>query len=310
MTDTDSRAAARPDAIVSVACVTQDRPRDVAALIDGLRSQTDPVASLCLVDAGRTALDEAELLERIDGTFSLHYRRSVANLGGAGGFSLAILTALASGAEQVWLMDDDAHPEDPDCLRVLRTAARERGLAVVSPLIVAPQDHELLSFPYRLEGGITHRREDLVPLGFLASYANFLNGALLDESVFFRVGLPDLKLFLRGDEVDFLVRLRKSGLPFGTVTTTAVSHPPGWEEEHVVIPGKLQVLIPPGEFKQKHFFRNRGYVSWRYKRVVQLGADVIGYPVHYLKNRDLKGLRTWARLYGNGIRGRGFGGPR
>ncbi|WNB89414.1 glycosyltransferase [Glutamicibacter protophormiae] len=310
MTETDPRAVAPTNPIVSVACVTQDRPRDVAALIDELRSQTDPVASLCLVDAGRTALDEAALREQIAGAFKLHYRRSVANLGGAGGFSLAILTALASGADQVWLMDDDAHPEDPDCLRVLRTAARGRGLAVVSPLIVAPQDHDLLSFPFRLDGGITHRREDLVPLGFIDSYANFFNGALMDESVFFRVGLPDLKLFLRGDEVDFLVRLRKSGLPFGTVTTTAVSHPPGWDEEHVVIPGRLQVLIPPGEFKQRHFFRNRGYVSWRYKRVVQLGADVIGYPAHYLKNRDLTGLLTWARLYGNGIRGRGFGGPR
>ena len=310
MTESTARASDRPDANVSVACVTQDRPEDVAALIDALRVQTDPIASLCLVDAGRTALDEAALGERIGGAFTLHYRRSEANLGGAGGFALAILTALASGADQVWLMDDDAHPEDPVCLHTLREAARERGLAVVSPLIVAPQDHDALAFPFRLDGGITHRRADLEPLGFIASYANFFNGALMDESVFFRVGLPDLKLFLRGDEVDFLVRLRKSGLPFGTVTTTAVSHPPGWDEEHVVIPGKLQVLIPPGEFKQRHFFRNRGYVSWRYKRVVQLVADAIGYPAHYARHRDLPGLVRWARLYGNGMRGRGFGGPR
>ena len=310
MTETSSRATDRSGAAVGVACVTQDRPADVDILIDALRSQTEPVASLSLVDAGRTALDEERLRERIGGAFDLHYRRSVANLGGAGGFALAILTALSTGAKQVWLMDDDAHPEDPDCLRVLRAAAEQRGLAVVSPLIVAPQDHELLAFPFRLEGGITHRRADLVPLEFLDSYANFFNGALVDESVFFTVGLPDLKLFLRGDEVDFLVRLRRSGLPFGTVTTTAVSHPPGWEEEHVVIPGKLQVLIPPGDFKQRHFFRNRGYVSWHYKRVVQLGADAIGYPAHYLRNRDLAGLRRWARLYTDGMRGRGFGGPR
>ncbi|MDO4918585.1 glycosyl transferase [Kocuria sp.] len=310
MTQTSSRSTDHAGGAVGVACVTQDRPEDVLTLIAALRGQTEPVASLSLVDAGRTPLDESLLRERIGGAFELNYRRSLANLGGAGGFALAILTALSTGAEQVWLMDDDAHPEDPDCLRVLREAARQRGLAVVSPLIVAPQDHELLSFPYRLEGGITHRRADLEPLGFLESYANFFNGALVDESVFFVVGLPDLKLFLRGDEVDFLVRLRRSGLPFGTVTTTAVSHPPGWEEEHVVVPGRLQVLIPPGEFKQRHFFRNRGYVSWRYKRVVQLGADAIGYPAHYLKQRDLPGLRRWLRLYTDGMRGRGFGGPR
>lgn len=295
---------------VSVACVTQDRPRDVAELIAGLRRQSDPIHSLCLVDAGRTALDRTHLLDLIDGTFELRYMRSEANLGGAGGFSLAILTALSAGADQVWLMDDDAHPEDEHCLRTLRRAAAERDLAVVSPLIVAPQDHGSLSFPFRLQGVITHSRDDVEPLGFIPSYAAFFNGALMAESVFFTVGLPDLKLFLRGDEVDFLVRLRKSGLPFGTVTTTAVAHPPGWDEEHVVIPGKLQVLIPPGQFKQQHFFRNRGYVSWHYKRVVQLAADAIGYPAYYLQRGDLKGLRTWATRYVNGMRGRGFGGPR
>ena len=295
---------------VSVACVTQDRPRDVDQLIAGLRSQTDPIDSLCLVDAGKTALDETHLRGLIDGAFELRYLRSEANLGGAGGFSLAILTALSTGADQVWLMDDDAHPEDENCLRTLRQAAAERNLAVVSPLIVAPQDHGTLSFPFRLEGTITHSRADIQSLGFIPSYAAFFNGALMDESVFFTVGLPDLKLFLRGDEVDFLVRLRKSGLSFGTVTTTAVAHPPGWDEEQMVIPGKLQVLIPPGQFKQQHFFRNRGYVSWRYKRVVQLAADAIGYPAYYLQRGDLKGLRTWAGRYVNGMRGRGFGGPR
>lgn len=306
----DASPTGVPTARVSVACVTQDRPRDVARLIGSLRAQSDPVASLCLVDAGREPLDRARLDELVAGAFELHYIRSEANLGGAGGFSLAILSALATGARQVWLMDDDACPEDEHCLRTLREAAARRGLAVVSPLIVAPRDPATLSFPFRLEGSITHSRAAVEALEFLPSYAAFFNGALMDESVFFTVGLPDLKLFLRGDEVDFLVRLRKSGLPFGTVTATAVTHPPGWEEENVVIPGRLQVLVPPGSFKQQHFFRNRGYVSWRYKRVVQLGADAIGYPLYYLRRRDVAGLRAWARQYVGGMRGRGFGGPR
>ncbi|WHF22899.1 hypothetical protein QJS66_00185 [Kocuria rhizophila] len=39
------------------------------------------------------------------------------------------------------------------------------------------------------------------------------------------------------------------------------------------------------------------------------GRSAIGYPAHYIKTRDLKGLRTWARLYTDGMRGR-VGGPR
>ncbi|MFI7483238.1 glycosyl transferase [Kocuria sp. M1R5S2] len=299
-----------PTPTVAVACVTQDRHEDVLTLVSALRAQTVPVASLCLVDAGREPLPRQRLEEAIGGAFALEYVRSLANLGGAGGFSLAILTALATGAGRVWLMDDDAHPEHADCLEVLLEEAARRELSVVSPLIVAPQDHSALAFSYRLDGRITHSRAALEPLGFLPGHAAFFNGALVAEDVFFRVGLPDLKLFLRGDEVDFLVRLRRSGLPFGTTTRAAVAHPPGWGEEHEVIPGRLKVVVPETEFKRAHFFRNRGWTTWHYKRVVQLGADLVGYPLYYLRRRDPRGLAQWAGRYVGGMRGRGFGGPR
>ena len=301
---------ADPAPAVAVACVTQDRHEDVLALVAALRAQTVPVASLCLVDAGREAVPRDALEEAIGGRFALHHVRSLANLGGAGGFSLAILTALATGAQRVWLMDDDAHPEQPDCLEILLEEAARRELSVVSPLIVAPQDHGALAFSYRLQGRLTHSRADLEPLGFLPGHATFFNGALVAEDVFFQVGLPDLKLFLRGDEVDFLVRLRRSWLPFGTTTRAAVAHPPGWDEEHVVIPGKLKVVVPGTAFKRAHFFRNRGWTTWRYKRVVQLGADLVGYPLYYLRRGDVRGLASWADRYVGGMRGRGFGGPR
>lgn len=299
-----------PTPPVAVACVTQDRHEDVFALVAALRAQTVPVTSLCLVDAGREAVPRQRLEEAIGGRFALEYVRSLTNLGGAGGFSLAILTALAGGAEHVWLMDDDAHPEQPDCLEILLEEAAQRRLSVVSPLIVAPQDHSALAFSYRLEGRITHSRAALEPLGFLPGYATFFNGALVAQDVFFTVGLPDLKLFLRGDEVDFLVRLRRSGLAFGTTTRAAVAHPPGWGEEHVVVPGRLKVVVPETAFKRAHFFRNRGWITWRYKRVVQLGADLVGYPLYYLRRGDVRGLAAWAGRYVGGMRGRGFGGPR
>ncbi|HST71817.1 MULTISPECIES: glycosyltransferase family protein [Kocuria] len=299
-----------PTPTVAVACVTQDRPEDVLALVAALRAQTAPVAALCLVDAGREPVPHERLAEAVGGCFELHHVRSRANLGGAGGFALAILTALATGAEQVWLMDDDAHPEGPGTLAVLLEESERRGLAVVSPIVVAPQDHDRLAFAHRVAGRLTHDRAAVETLGFVPSHANFFNGALMREHVFFRVGLPDLKLFLRGDEVDFLIRLRASGLPFGTTTRTAVAHPPAWGEEQVVVPGRLQVVVPETEFKRAHFFRNRGWTTWHYRRVVQLGADLVGYPLYYLGRRDPRGLASWAGRYVGGMRGRGFGGPR
>ncbi|KAN90292.1 UDP-galactofuranosyl transferase GlfT1, partial [Mycobacterium tuberculosis variant bovis Bz 31150] len=40
------------------------------------------------------------------------YLGSRRNLGGAGGFALGMLHALAQGADWVWLADDDGHAQD------------------------------------------------------------------------------------------------------------------------------------------------------------------------------------------------------
>jgi rhamnopyranosyl-N-acetylglucosaminyl-diphospho-decaprenol beta-1,3/1,4-galactofuranosyltransferase len=290
---------------VAVAAVTFDRPDDVRTLLDALSRQDHPISSVALVDSGTS--DVADLAAQSDAP--VNYIRSQTNLGGAGGFSLAILSAMASGAEWIWIMDDDAHPEDADVLRRLLEAARTRNLDVVVPLIVAPTDATRLSFPFRIQGRTTHEREQVEKLGFIEDVAQFFNGALIRTSVFFRVGLPDVRLFIRGDETDFMLRLRRAGIPFGTVTTVALSHPPGWAEVQHVIGDRLHVLVPETPFKRFYFFRNRGHLTRRYLRGRSFIADVVGYPLYYLRRGDVQGLAAWARAYSAGVRGRRFGPP-
>ncbi len=291
---------------VAVAAVTFDRPADVRTLLTALDAQTVQLLTVALVDSGSS--DVSGIVEDSPGT--INYIRSLSNLGGAGGFSLAILSALASGADWVWIMDDDAHPEDPDCLATLLEAASTRGLDVVLPLVVAPGQPETLSFPFRLDGKLTHSREQVERHGFLPGIGQFFNGALIRSDVFFRVGLPDLRLFIRGDETDFMVRLGRAGIPFGTVTTTALSHPPGWSEVQRVWGDRLHVLVPETAFKRFYFFRNRGYLARRYLRPRSLVADLVGYPAYFLRTGDLAGFAAWARAYWAGIRGGSFGPPR
>lgn len=290
---------------VAVAAVTFDRPDDVQTLLGALSAQTSPIHSIALVDSGSSDVAAIAAQSRTP----VSYIRSSTNLGGAGGFSLAILSAMASGAEWIWIMDDDAHPEDPACLGGLLEAARSRGLDVVVPIIVAPSDHSKLSFPFRVDGCTTHDRAAVEQLGFIPDIGQFFNGALIRASVFFRVGLPDLRLFIRGDETDFMLRLRRAGIRFGTVTTVALSHPPGWDEVQSVIGDRLHVLVPETEFKRYFYFRNRGHLTRRYGRVRSLVADLVGYPVYYLRRGDAQGLAAWARAYTAGVRGRSFGPP-
>ncbi len=288
-----------------MAAVTFDRPDDVQTLLDALSRQDHPLISVALVDSGTR--DVASIAAQASAP--VNYIRSRSNLGGAGGFSLAILSAMASGAEWIWIMDDDAHPEDAAVLSKLLRAAAERRLDVVLPVIVAPQDHARLSFPFRVGGRTTHDRQQVEELGFIPNVGQFFNGALIRTSVFFRVGLPDVRLFIRGDETDFMLRLRRAGVPFGTVTTVALSHPPGWAEVQHVLGDRLHVLVPETDFKRFYYFRNRGHLTRKYGRIRSLVADAVGYPAYYLRRGDIRGLISWARTYGAGMGGRKFGPP-
>src|SRR3954468_24833525 len=73
------------------------------------------------------------------------------NTGGAGGFSHGLQRAIESGAELVWLMDDDGLPE-PDCLGLL---LEREELDFWGPAVLAAQDPTRLCFPIRLPGGTT-----------------------------------------------------------------------------------------------------------------------------------------------------------
>jgi rhamnopyranosyl-N-acetylglucosaminyl-diphospho-decaprenol beta-1,3/1,4-galactofuranosyltransferase len=290
---------------VAVAAVTYDRHEELAQLLRSLAAQSAPIATVALVDSGtRPATD---VVEAADGT--IHYLRSEANLGGAGGFAFAILAAIASGARWIWLMDDDGHPEDERCLAELLRAAHDHDLDIVSPLVAATSDPSRLSFNFRINGLLTNDRATLEPMGYLPDMVHFFNGALIRAEVFSTIGLPDMKFFIRGDEVDFLARVRKAGLKYGTLATVAVRHPATWSEMKPIFGGFITPVIPEGEFKRFSYFRNRAYLARKYRNLRWFGADVIGFPYYFLTQRDLKGLRAWFAAYSAGLRGTGFGPP-
>jgi rhamnopyranosyl-N-acetylglucosaminyl-diphospho-decaprenol beta-1,3/1,4-galactofuranosyltransferase len=272
---------------IAAALLTNNRLDDLAEVLQLLSIQTIPLHAVVVVDTA-AAPEVAALASKYP---RVRYVPSETNLGGAGGFSYSILSALASGADYVWILDDDACPENAECLEKLLAAALQCGLMAVSPLIVAPSDHNRLAFPYPGGG----EREEVEKRRFIPDFAQLFNGFLVHRDVFFTIGLPDMKLFIRGDEVDFLIRLRKAKIPFGTVTNVAVTHPPGWGEVHKILPNRLHALVPETDFKRYYFFRNRGYLSRRYWRVRSFFIDLIGYPIVFLVVRkgDWDGLRKW-----------------
>jgi galactofuranosylgalactofuranosylrhamnosyl-N-acetylglucosaminyl-diphospho-decaprenol beta-1,5/1,6-galactofuranosyltransferase len=94
---------------------TRNRPALLERCLGRLLAQTPPPDAVIVVDdAGDMPL--APLVGRHGPSVTL--LRLPRNCGPAAAYAVAIEAALKAGADQVWLMDDDGVPAEPDCLAV------------------------------------------------------------------------------------------------------------------------------------------------------------------------------------------------
>ena len=90
--------------------------------------------------------------------------------------------------------------------------------------------------------------------------ASLFNGALFRAATLEAVGVPDLRLFVRGDEVELHRRLVRSGLPFGTCLDAIYLHPCGTDEFKPILGGRMHTQYPDDATKRFYTYRNRGYL--------------------------------------------------
>jgi len=210
-----------------------------------------------------------------------------------------MLHALALGADWVWLADDDGRPLDSEVLGTLLECASAHGLAEVSPMVCDMADPQRLAFPLRR--GLVWRRwvselrtgtEDLLP-----GYASLFNGALFRASTLEAVGVPDLRLFVRGDETEVHRRLVRTGLPFGTCLDAVYLHPQGSDEFKPILGGRMHTQYPDDPSKRFFTYRNRGYLQSMPGMRKLVFQEWIRFGWYFLvSRRDPAGLREWIRL--------------
>ncbi|WAM18154.1 galactofuranosyltransferase GlfT1 [Rhodococcus sp. JS3073] len=290
--------SAAAERIVGVV-VTHKRRELLAESLKVLGSQTRPLDHLVVVD--NAAEDDVRELVESSG-IPTSYLGSQHNLGGAGGFALGILYALSLGADWVWLADDDGRPEGPKVLETLLDCAQRHGLAEISPVVCDIDDPDRLAFPLRRGVEWRRLRSELFADGddsadLLPGIASLFNGALFRASAIDTVGVPDLRLFVRGDEVEVHRRLVRSGLPFGTCLQTAYVHPNGAEEFKPILGGRMHTQYPDNETKRFFTYRNRGYLLSQPGMRKLLPQEWVRFGWYFLfTRRDPQGLREWMRL--------------
>jgi rhamnopyranosyl-N-acetylglucosaminyl-diphospho-decaprenol beta-1,3/1,4-galactofuranosyltransferase len=294
---------------VCAVVVTHRRPDELAKSLDVLVSQTRQPDHLIVVDndsSGRVR--ELAAGQPIPTT----YLGSLRNLGGAGGFALGMLYALALGADWVWLADDDGRPADVFVLETLLACAGRHGLAEVSPMVCSMNDPARLAFPLR-RGLVWHRLASELRVDaeqdLLAGIASLFNGALFAASTLEAVGVPDLRLFVRGDETEMHRRLVRSGLSFGTCLDAVYLHPCGSLEFKPILGGRMHTQYPEDTGKRYFTYRNRGYLLSQPGLRRLLVQEWLRFGWFFVvSRRDVAGLLEWIRLRRLGRRER-FGRP-
>ncbi|MFV0494218.1 glycosyltransferase [Mycobacterium sp.] len=286
------------DAVI-VVVVTHRRPEELARSLGMLSAQSVQPVKLIVIDNDDSGDPRVRNLVAEQDIPSI-YLNSRRNLGGAGGFALGMLLALAHGADWVWLADDDGRPRDERVLQTLLSCARRHALAEVSPMVCDSADPERLAFPLRR--GLVWRRfagelrtdpgRDLLP-----GIASLFNGALFKASTLEAIGVPDLRLFIRGDEVEMHRRLVRSGLPFGTCLDAVYLHPCGSDEFKPILGGRMHTQYPDDPAKRFFTYRNRGYVLAQPGLRKLLPQEWVRFGWFFLvTRRDPKGLLQWFRL--------------
>lgn len=289
---------------VAAVIVTHNRVELLRHSMEVVAKQTYPVKHIIVVDNGADPA-VAALVNSIAGERGV-YTPSRTNLGGGGGFAYGFLTALALGADAVWCADDDGRPEGPEVLKTLIDAASRHELEQVSPVVCNADTPERLAFPLRR--GLEWRRyrselidpenpeDDLLP-----SIASLFNGALISAYAMERIGVPDYRLFIRGDEVEYHRRLVRSGLPFGTCLTTAYLHPDGSDEFKPILGGRMHTQYPDNDFKRFFTYRNRGYLMSQPGMRKLLPQEYARFAWFFLvQEKNPKKFLEWFKLHRQG----------
>jgi rhamnopyranosyl-N-acetylglucosaminyl-diphospho-decaprenol beta-1,3/1,4-galactofuranosyltransferase len=289
-----SRHSLLPADVVVAVVVTKDRPATLATSLQAVCRQTRRPDHVIVVDNG----NDPKIAEVLDGCeVPSTYLPSRRNLGGAGGFALGMLQALALGADWVWCADDDGRPDGPDVLATLLTTAIEYSLDEVSPMVLDIDHPERLAFPLRRGLRWRRRRSDFRDIRLLEGYASLFNGALFRAEALDVVGVPDYRMFVRGDETEMHRRLMRSGLRFGTATRTAYLHPDGSAEFKPLLGERLSAQYPDDEAKRFYTYRNRGYLMAQPGMRWMLPLELIRFSWYFLISRhDVEGWREWLRL--------------
>ena len=183
---------------VCAVVVTFNRKELLKGTLEALSKQTRPLDAIVVVNNASTDGTERLLAEEYSHLNQVHLPE---NVGGSGGFHAGMKWGYEHGFDWVWVMDDDIQPYPGTLEHMLKYKSLSGFIHVRREDGSGPYVWEgmwdvgaLQKFSYPTEVSFGNGKEWTA-----VNYGNF-EGALIHRSVIDRIGLPDVRFFLGGDD--------------------------------------------------------------------------------------------------------------
>ena len=310
-----SKASPSPDGQkVCAVVVTYNRKELLRGCVEGLLAQSYRVHGILVIDNASTdGTGEFLRLHGLDASRGVEHVRLAENGGGAAGFHEGFKRALARQPDWIWAMDDDGLA-DPACLEHLLAAPSSAG-PFRGPLVLARERmddpaNDTLAFAGGAEtaNGVVplRTRSDLEALaagGVVSGYACVFNGVLIRRDAADRIGLPDKKFFIWGDEWDYIFRAREAGVPITTVVSAVYWHPRDRTERAKIRFAGTEYEVPRADSAHRNYLliRNHAYLAYRYRGLIAWLRHTLKYILYH---RGPAGCFSWREVVRYSLEGR------
>lgn len=217
-------------------------------------------------------------------TVEIHYVRMPENTGGAGGFYEGVKRGYEGGFNWLWLMDDDGYPEE-NTLEKFSSINVNQDFCYC-PLVVDPKSINHLTFGFygfwdkkkiyfehmdEVNGFIKSNGETII-----AGYGNFYNGIFLSRKIVRKAGFPNNKMYIWGDENEYLFRILSNGFNINIMLDNVFYHPRFSLTTFTFLGKQISYIDNPATWKFYFKTRNYLYITKKYK-------DQLGVRWPYLK---------------------------
>lgn len=205
---------------LAVVVVTYNRLDFLKKIYKSISEQTKKPDKIIIINNSSTDGTLEWLQETSKNDNILHFITQP-NSGSSGGQYTAFRTAYEQGYEWIWEMDDDVVPE-PNCLEVLWNHRDTQ--TIIAPLRFTKEGevfyNEIIKFNltnifktfWDVVTNPTILEKDIVYVEGLT-----FEGAFFHRSVISRIGLPDKRIFIFGDDTDFSIRAKLAGFKLALI---------------------------------------------------------------------------------------------